>query len=244
MPASASAFCWASAPASVTGAIAPASVNGVITTGWLRDAISMMPCNIGVSRRSGELELMTVKIDGSRSRVASSTPAGDAHHLDAVDVLLAAEAVAVDVLVGERQHVERGVEVTNRGVHVDRLDRVAGRRSGRVEHLAEPEQIVEVVAVAGPAHAVEIADVGGLATPCRRPYQSPPMGRFCSGFQVCSVNSAGAVVIRSTIIAGSNRTCGPSSSTSAPASASRAARLRVPDVHADLARGSATTRRG
>ena len=31
-PASASACCWASAPASVTGAMAPASVNGVRTT--------------------------------------------------------------------------------------------------------------------------------------------------------------------------------------------------------------------
>ncbi len=37
MPASASAFCWATAPASVTGAIAPDSVNGVITTTWLRE---------------------------------------------------------------------------------------------------------------------------------------------------------------------------------------------------------------
>ena len=33
MPASASAFCWASAPARVMGAIAPARVNGVTTTG-------------------------------------------------------------------------------------------------------------------------------------------------------------------------------------------------------------------
>ena len=73
-PASASAFCCASAPASVTGAIAPASVNGVITTTWLRAENSMMPCSIGVSRRSGELELITVKIDGSRSSVSSSIP--------------------------------------------------------------------------------------------------------------------------------------------------------------------------
>ena len=73
MPASASAFCWATAPASVTGAIAPDSVNGVITMTWLRDANSIIPCDIGVSRRSGDDELTTVNTDGSRSSVASST---------------------------------------------------------------------------------------------------------------------------------------------------------------------------
>ena len=73
MPARASAFCWASAPASVIGAIAPDRVNGVITISWLRDANSIMPCNIGRSRRSGEEELTTVNTDGSRCSVASST---------------------------------------------------------------------------------------------------------------------------------------------------------------------------
>ena len=74
MPASASAFCCASAPAIVTGAIAPARVNGVITTHWLRRAISMIPCNIGSSSRSGELELMIVSSDGSHSSCASEMP--------------------------------------------------------------------------------------------------------------------------------------------------------------------------
>ena len=74
IPASASAFCSTSAPASVTGAIAPASVNGVMTTTWLRDDISRMPWSIGVSSRSGDDELMTVKTEGSRSSVASSMP--------------------------------------------------------------------------------------------------------------------------------------------------------------------------
>jgi hypothetical protein len=65
--------CCATAPARVTGAIAPARVNGVMTTTWLRDEYSIIPCSIGVSRRSGEDELITVKIDGSRSRVSAST---------------------------------------------------------------------------------------------------------------------------------------------------------------------------
>jgi hypothetical protein len=73
MPASASACCCTSAPATVTGAIAPARVNGVITTAWLRDEYCRMPSSIGSSNRSGELALMMVKMDGCSSRVASST---------------------------------------------------------------------------------------------------------------------------------------------------------------------------
>ena len=74
IPASASAFCSASAPASVTGAIAPDSVNGVMHTTWLRSANAIIPWSIGASRRSGELELTTVKTDGSSSSVSSDTP--------------------------------------------------------------------------------------------------------------------------------------------------------------------------
>ncbi len=74
MPASASAFCWASAPARVIGAIAPASVNGVTTTAWLCWANSMMPWAIGMSSRSGEFVFTTVISDGSRSSVAWSMP--------------------------------------------------------------------------------------------------------------------------------------------------------------------------
>ena len=73
MPASASAFCWATAPARVIGAIAPDSVNGVITITWLRADSSMIPCSIGVSSRSGDDELITVNSEGSRSSVSSST---------------------------------------------------------------------------------------------------------------------------------------------------------------------------
>ena len=53
-----------------------------------------------------------------------------------------------------------------------------------------------------------------------------------AGFQACSWNSDGHVVMRSMTIAGSKRTRSPS--TSAPASASRLAGLRVEEVHPDL----------
>ena len=52
--------------------------------------------------------------------------AGDPDHLDRVDVPLPAQAVGMDRLVGERQQVVDGVEVADRGVDVDRLDRVPG----------------------------------------------------------------------------------------------------------------------
>ena len=64
---SASAFCWAIAPASVAGLIAPASVNGVATTGWPCFAISINPSDIGPSRRSGLFVLMIVMRLGSSS---------------------------------------------------------------------------------------------------------------------------------------------------------------------------------
>jgi hypothetical protein len=74
MPASASAFCCTSAPATVIGAMAPASVNGVITIGWLCRAISITPSSIGPSYCSGEFELTTVKSDGSRSSCSAEMP--------------------------------------------------------------------------------------------------------------------------------------------------------------------------
>ena len=101
-----------------------------------------------------------MKIDGSRSRVASSTPRDDADHLEAVDVALAAQAVAVDRLVHERQGVVRRVQVTHPVVHVDRLDRVARQEVDRVEQLRESQQVLVVLAVAGAPAAVEVGDVG------------------------------------------------------------------------------------
>ncbi len=158
-PTSASAFCWLSAPASVIGAIAPASVNGVTHTIWLRRDISMIPWLIGTSSVSGELVLMIVKMLGSRSICSSVTPAGDPHHLDRVDVALPAERVDVDRLVGEREEVVGGLEVADRAVDVDRLDRVTGRQVDRVQGLREAEQVPEVVSIAGPAATVEVGDV-------------------------------------------------------------------------------------
>ena len=57
---SASAFCWAMEPAKVTGLMAPAKVKGVRMEAWPERASSTSPSPMALSRRSGELELMTV----------------------------------------------------------------------------------------------------------------------------------------------------------------------------------------
>ena len=59
-----SAFCWASAAASDTGAIAPISVNGVITTGWPWLAIIIRPSAIASSKRRGLFTEMMVSTPG------------------------------------------------------------------------------------------------------------------------------------------------------------------------------------
>ena len=71
MPNSASAFCCASAPASVTGLIAPISVNGVTATDWPCSAMVISPSAIMSSKRRGELTEMIVVTPGS-SRIWSS----------------------------------------------------------------------------------------------------------------------------------------------------------------------------
>ena len=58
IPAIASACCWASAPASVTGDMAPARVKGVMTLTWPCSASVISPSAIGTSSCSGELVLM------------------------------------------------------------------------------------------------------------------------------------------------------------------------------------------
>ena len=70
-PNSASAFCCASAPASVTGLIAPISVNGVTATDWPCSAMVISPSAIMSSKRRGELTEMMVVTPGS-SRIWSS----------------------------------------------------------------------------------------------------------------------------------------------------------------------------
>ena len=69
----------------------------------------------------------------------------------------------MDRFVGEGQQVPERVEVADRGMDVDGLDGVTGEEMDRVEHLAEPDQVLEVRSIADPAAPIEVVDVG-----CRR----------------------------------------------------------------------------
>ena len=105
------------------GAIAPASVNGVTHVTWLARAISMIPCDIGTSSVSGELVLTIVNTLGSLSSCSAVRPRAMRTISITSMIALPAERVHVACLVGQREHVEAGVEVADRGVDVDRLDR-------------------------------------------------------------------------------------------------------------------------
>ena len=103
---------------------------------------------------------MTVNSDGSRSSVSSSIPRAILHHLDRVEIALAPEAIGVDRLVGQRQHVEQRVEMANGGVNVDRLDRIAAPEMDRIEALAETDEVLKVALVARPPPARAVERVG------------------------------------------------------------------------------------
>ena len=233
MPASASAFCWASAPASVIGAIAPASVNGVTHVTWLRDAISMMPCDIGTSSVSGELVLTIVNTLGSRSSVGVVDRRAIAHHLDQVAVALPAEASRLcRTLSVSVRTSSAGLEVADRRVEVDRLDRVAADEVDGLEVLAQLEQVVEAGSVARGGARRRGRRVGRAARRSRRRGESPPMCREWAGFHECSWNSLGHVATRSSTIAGSKRTrCTVDLGAGVM---QEVARLRVEEVHADV----------
>ena len=128
--------------------------NGLISRGHLDDP--MQHRSVEPQRRVGvdDREDRRLAVDGG---VVDAS--GDAHHLDAVPVLLAAQAVAVDVLVGQRQHVEGGMDVAYRGMDVDRFDRVAGDEVDRVEHLSQLQEVIEPGPVTDVAHPIETDDV-------------------------------------------------------------------------------------
>ena len=54
----------------------------------------------------------------------------------------------------------KGLEVVDRGVDVDWLDRIAGEEVNRVEHLAQPDQVLKVGTVADPAATIEVTSLG------------------------------------------------------------------------------------
>ena len=138
---SASAFCWASAPASETGVIAPASVNGVATTGWPWSAISMSPSDIGPSSRSGEFELMIVMTLGAASNPARSTPRIEAGDLDRVIDRGPPRPDALPRLVEQGGECVVHVEMAGRDRQVGRFERAATLLVDDVERADHPHVV-------------------------------------------------------------------------------------------------------
>ena len=71
-----------------------------------------------------------------------------------------AQAVGVNWLVRQRQHVEQSVEMADRGVDVDRLDRVAGPEMDDVEGLSEADEVLVVAMIPRPAAAGAVGRIG------------------------------------------------------------------------------------
>src|ERR1700722_5694250 len=127
----------------------------------------MIPSSIGVSRRSGEEELMTVNSDGSAPRVSLSTPlqrfivdaARDFHQFDRIEIALAPEAVSVDRFVRQRQHIEDRVEMAHGCMNSDRLDGIAAPQMDLFEALAELDEILDIAVIAGSAAPLAIEGI-------------------------------------------------------------------------------------
>ena len=142
--------------------------------------------------------------------------AGDADHLEDVDVALAAEAVAVDRLVHQGQRVVARPQVADAVVEVDRLDRIARQEVDGVERLGQAQQVLVVDPVADPPAAIEVGDVGRAADGPEGDPVAAQLDVVRSGLRAWSVNCAGAVLISSLTISGSNRTRCESGVTAAP----------------------------
>ena len=104
---------------------------------------------------------------------------GDPDHLQAVDVALATQAVAVDRLVHQGQRVERRVQVPDAVMEVDRLDRIARQEMDRGQGLGETQQVLVVGPVADPPAAVEVGHV-------RRAADGPERDPVATEFDVVS----------------------------------------------------------
>ena len=163
IPASASAFCSASAPASVTGAIAPGErerrdADDLVVGRELHDPLEHRRVEPERRARVDDREHRRLAVDRRLVHAA-----GDPDHLEDVEVALTTEAVAVDRLVHEGQRVVARPQVADAVVEVDRLDGVARQEVDGVERLGQAQQVLVVDAITDPPPVVEVGDVGRAA---------------------------------------------------------------------------------
>ena len=85
--------------------------------------------------------------------------AGDPRHFHHILDPLRSKRIGVDHLVGQCQHIVMRVQMPDRSMDVDRLDRISGIEADAVIGLRQAQQILIVGAVADPASAVQIHDV-------------------------------------------------------------------------------------
>ena len=84
---------------------------------------------------------MMVKSDGSRSSVSLSMPRAMRAISMPSRIAPFSEAIGVDRLVRERQHVEERVEMAHGRVDVGRLNGIAAPDMHGIERLAEPMKL-------------------------------------------------------------------------------------------------------
>ncbi len=85
--------------------------------------------------------------------------AADAGHLDAIEVAVTTERVDVKDLVGQRVSIKRRMQMTNRCVDVNWLDRIAGHQVDAREGLAKPQEILIVHTIPGAARTIQAGHV-------------------------------------------------------------------------------------
>ena len=90
-----------------------------------------------------------------------------------------------------------GVEMARRRRQVDRLDRIAGDELDDVEALGQPQQVAVILEVAGPAAAIEVADVGRAGDGAEDRRGRRRRSRLCAGLRAWSVTRAGALATSS-----------------------------------------------
>ena len=189
MPASASACCSVSAPATVIGAIAPARQNGVMIgdlpgPGEIDDALRHR--NVELARRVGVDDGVAM---GAGPELVLRQAARQPDHLEAVLDLRRAAREDEGKLVGQRQLRAVDGIVAKAVVDILRLD-AGAKHVQHVEMLHQPQQILEIGQRARPPAAFEIGDVrragirpGRSSTPSssvrsRRPVAGSRMDRL------------------------------------------------------------------
>ena len=159
-PNSASAFCCASAPASVTGAHRAHQRER-------RDDDRLAVLGHRHQPLGHRLVEAARRVDrddrgdaGIVAHLVERQAARDRHHLDAVQRPAPRRSPRHGSLVGQRQIGEVGVEMARIGRQFDRRADLVAEHVDAVEMLRQPDEVAVVAIVAGAAAAFHVVDIG------------------------------------------------------------------------------------